>query len=402
MDDDPEWTCRIGGGGVSRTYTYSKPMAAGATLTGPTMPSLDYASVASTFDTDQDGTFFMEFSQNGGVDWDRQKPVDIAQLISSGSPHMLGIINDHYRIVVVNGSVAQTHLRISARFHRYQAPLLVSSPNQRISRTNDVILVRGTNDPFLDLSAGLFADRSSYHIEGINSDVGTASFEDVWEPGGAYPHPVAGTTDTIRIRAGGNVADTAAGLGARTVIVPVLDTNFEEQSVTLTTAGASASAASAINVMRVQPGAYVDDCGTAKGTNVGEIIIEHTSSGDQLADIQADAGKSKQTHVCVPKDHTAYWVDGEAEVEAGKPAQLEMRARPAADTAAAPFKATQLRHEVLAAEGVVPFRLRAYESFEEKTDIWWEAKASSGGGATQITVQYDLVFVKDFVVTVPQ
>ncbi len=379
-------------------YTYSTPLDADDDLLGPTIDARKFASVFVTIETDQDCTLQMQFSEDG-TNFDRVKQIDIDQTIGSGSVHGLGIVTHYFRVRVINGSTNQGALRIQQSFHESRSPFLVSSPNQTISRVNDVQLTRTTNDPYLDVSAGLFADRFTVHKFGDNSDVGTASFEDIWDAGGTYTWPTA--AETVRVRSGGNTNDTAAGTGAQKIIVQGLDTNFDPVEEEITLAGSSASSSTTATFRRVYR-AYVTDSGAYGGNNTGDILIENTSTNQLLADIQAGKGQTEMSMYTVPAGHKAYLRRVTMEVEASKPAEVRFWQRQNADDVTTPFTAPRIVHDTLALEGTENIEFAVFPEFPEKTDLWMDAIASSGGGATQVDIAYDLVVVKSLTPVTPQ
>ena len=63
------------------------------------------------------------------------------------------------------------------------------------------------------------------HKFGRNPDVDSAADEDVWDGGGLYSWPTAARLHDI---ASDDIADTAAGTGARTIRIYGLDANYDE------------------------------------------------------------------------------------------------------------------------------------------------------------------------------
>lgn len=102
----------------------------------------------------------------------------------------------------------------------------------------------------------------------VNSDVDTVS-ETIWEEEGIYVFPSAATIMTV---SSDSVNDTAAGTGARNVIISGLDTNYDEITETVILNGTTA--VSTINLfLRVQGnGLTVTDSGSLGG-NDGSIFI---------------------------------------------------------------------------------------------------------------------------------
>jgi len=107
--------------------------------------------------------------------------------------------------------------------------------------------------------------------------------------GGVWPTPTTSNATPLRIKAGGNANDTAAGSGAREITVIYLDTNLAVQTETLATAGASASSYTSGNVFRLLR-AYVSASGTYASASGGfshSASITLESSSEDWATIDA-------------------------------------------------------------------------------------------------------------------
>lgn len=203
---------------------------------------------------------------------------------------------------------------------------------------------------------------------------------DVWGHSSSRTFPQA--AETIRIASGGNAADTAAGNGAREVMVEILDENWQSQIVTLATAGASASAASVLTAIRVQR-AWVSASGVYGAANTGAITIENVTSGTVLAVIPAGEGVANQSHFTVPASHIAT-PRGFLVTIGGAAGSARMWARQNADDITAPFPSPSILARV---EGLISnTRCEAVgiPTQPPKTDIWWTGVASTG--TTNVTV----------------
>ena len=89
----------------------------------------------------------------------------------------------------------------------------------------------------LDVAAGNIAGVSGGRAFGYNASAGTTA-EMIWaESGTAYPWPTAATVCTV---SSANIADTAAGTGARTVRIVGLDAAFNEITEVVTLNGMTA------------------------------------------------------------------------------------------------------------------------------------------------------------------
>lgn len=372
------------------------PLGADEVYTGKVYDVAQYATLTIFVDSDQDGTLSMQFSADG-TNWDRRKVVPVDQNVGSGSVHTLETVSQYFRVVYTNGSTAQTHFRLQTLFHQYRSGFLTSSPNEVISRINDAQLIRVSNWVPLDFSRSLYADAFAIRVSGSNSDVGTASFEDVASTG-VINFPTA--AQTIRVAAGGNAADdNSAGAGARTVYVTGLDENYDPIADTLTLAGASASASTTNTYIRVNS-ASVLTSGTYHGSNTGDINIAQTTSGTVMATIPALLGRAQEARYTIRAGYTGYITRANIEIDSSKSAEVRGNAADGSITSA-PFGGATMVGRVLAGTGLNEFDLKTFPALPEKYDFWYEAKADSGG-ASQIVGTIDLILVRNVATTVPQ
>ena len=196
----------------------------------------------------------------------------------------------------------------------------------------------------------------------------------------------------VRARAGGNANDSAAGTGARTILVSGLDTNFNLISETITLTGASVSAQTTQSFRRVNF-AYVASTGVYRGSNTGEVVIENTS-GVLISDISAGAGQSNSSWFCVPSGYAYYVVGFNLTAASSKEVTVYVNIAEDADDVTTPFTGAKRRVSEYPSIGnnapftyTVPLRVRA------KTDIWVSGFTSST--TADISVEYVGVLIED-------
>jgi hypothetical protein len=115
-------------------------------------------------------------------------------------------------------------------------------------------------------------------IVGVNQDIPPVTSEPV-SLGGDYLRNF-GAGSAVRVKAGGNAADTLLGAGAQTVIVTGLSTvDGSYQTSTIDLAGAAASAATAESYKRVLSFEVATN-GTPFSANTGAITLETTAPAD--------------------------------------------------------------------------------------------------------------------------
>lgn len=136
----------------------------------------------------------------------------------------------------------------------------------------------------MDIARGLVPGCRSFFRFGRNTAIG-ATYTPV-SRSGHYRTPQAGSATTLRLKAGGNANDTAAGSGARQITLVGLDATGNVITETLATAGADASAATTKSFIRLTE-AYVSKSGTyasqSAGSQAGSITIENGAGGTDWA-----------------------------------------------------------------------------------------------------------------------
>ncbi len=122
-----------------------------------------------------------------------------------------------------------------------------------------------------------------------------------------------GAETTFRIKAGGHISDTAAGTGAQEVTIVVIDNAGHVRTEAVATAGASASAATTIEGIRLLD-AYVSASGSyptnpTQASHTEAITIENGAGGTDWGLIEDDltkTGKIEQGCFTVPTGYSFY------------------------------------------------------------------------------------------------
>lgn len=160
-----------------------------------------------------------------------------------------------------------------------------------------VVIVHDKNQAFVDDEKRLHVDplaKNFYHEvsdggianQSVVHKFGRANVGTTFAPlsfGGVYMTPQVGSETTLRIKAGGNAADDAAGVGAQEVTLIGLDNTGAEISESLATAGASASASTLSSFLRLYrwyvsgSGRYATVSPALLPSAVGNIVIENTA-----------------------------------------------------------------------------------------------------------------------------
>lgn len=213
------------------------------------------------------------------------------------------------------------------------------------------------------IAQGDIPGESIRRVFGRNTAVtGTAA---VCSLGGIYRTPQVSGATALRVKAGGNANDTAAGSGARSITLEGLDETGAFVSETVATAGASASTATDITFLRLLK-AYVEDSGTystvTTGSHAGNIVIEDSGGTENWATINVTNYPKGQTEIgayTVPLGYTAYVHHVDIIVNANKDLTALVMKREDILATSAPYTSPSIVY-VLGPLG---------ESIEQKSDV---------------------------------
>lgn len=249
----------------------------------------------------------------------------------------------------------------------------------------------GDQEFLTEVRQGKVAGYSMVHKYGRNGSVPDGTWEFVNRLG-FTGWPLSAPT-TVRIKAGGDAADTAAGAGAREVTVQGIDDSFNEVTEAIATAGASASSATSTSFWRVHR-AWVSAVGTYGVANTGAVAIENSGGGTDLIEIGGvGKGQSQFAAWTVPIAKTAYYLGAHVQVDTNKSANVRVYTRADIDVTVAPMKSKRLR-DFYAAKGNFCYAPKAPSLvIPAKTDFWFEA--SGDGAACAVTVEFELLVVAD-------
>jgi hypothetical protein len=251
----------------------------------------------------------------------------------------------------------------------------------------------GDKDFLVEVQKGNVAGHSMVHKFGRNDSIPNGS----WAHVSQTPFAVANfrtSASTVRVKAGGDAADTSGGAGARTVKVQGIDSAFAETTETITLAGALASSATTASFWRIHR-AWVDTTGAYGGTSTANIVVEDSGGAADLITIIAGEGQSQYAGFTIPTGKTGYLLSVHLAVDSNKTADFRMFTRQNIDTVSAPFIPKRLKKYWDGIEGSLLYRPRAPEAagLSGKTDIWFEAFGD--GAASEVSVDFELILVDD-------
>lgn len=229
------------------------------------------------------------------------------------------------------------------------------------------------------------------HKFGRNSNVPNGSFAFVTTLG-QTAHALSAAT-TVRIKAGGNAADDAGGLGAREITIQGIDSAFNEVTETITTAGALASAVTTKSWWRVHR-MWVSAIGTYGASNTGAITLENGTGGTDIIIIGTVEGQTEDAIWTCPIDKTAYLLSVHITIDSSRAADIKIFTRDDIDDVTAPMKARRIMKHF---DGLInPFVYKTLSPntvINGKADIWSEAQAS--GGNTAVSMDMEFLVIDD-------
>lgn len=261
-------------------------------------------------------------------------------------------------------------------------------------------LVLGTYKPtadfLIDVSRGRVPGHSIVHKFGRNTSVGT-TLVPICE-GGIYRTPQVGSATALRIKAGGNANDTAAGSGAREVTLIGLDETGTEVTETLATNGASASSATTTTFIRLYR-LFVSASGTyataTTGSHSGDIVIENSAGTEDWATISSGVWAASQSEIgaySVPLGKTAYVLSHAVNVDSSKNATVIFFQRQNILETSAPY--TAMREVYDFAPITELFHISPHSPlgpYPECTDIGFMGKINTG--TAEIDVDFEILLI---------
>ena len=231
--------------------------------------------------------------------------------------------------------------------------------------------------------------QSLVHKYGRNHALPNGSWAGINELQQAFPFLTAATT--LRVKAGGDAADTAAGLGAQTIFIQGIGDDGYLQSETITLAGASASSNTANSYWRIFR-AYVETVGTYGAANTGNIIIENSGGGTDLIQITAGEGQSQFGAYSVPKGKTVLLSSVITTLSGAKTADIRACYRLNFTTVTGAMSPTRVGayFEGLSGLNNITHHFAGWR-LPEFTDIWFDGNGAGAGVGCAINFEMILV-----------
>ena len=383
------------GQGIVGSNSTDAPLDNGETYTGSWQTVGPNPAVMFKVLADQSGTMSIDFSDESCT----SELNDLDYIFSANIPdvHRVSVSSPCFRITVTNNSGSnQTSMDLVTMMG---AMVNLTAPaNLSIQNDADAAIVRLRNDPY-ELIQNLVEGHTVIHKFGANEAIGTTYVPITY--GGIYRTPQVAAATTVRIKAG-DVLDTAAGTGAREITIVGLDENFIEQTVTLATAGTSASANTAVTFVRIYR-AYVSESGryalatSTGGSHEENVTIENSAGTEDWLTIPKSGFSFSQSEVSaytVPAGYTAFINTIIVSVDSTKTASVLGFTRADADDAAPPYQAARVFLELGAVSGeeeIIPNT--PFGPYSEKTDIVFMAKVPSS--TAEVDIDFEIILIEN-------
>ncbi len=385
--------------GIDDSNSTSVNLGISGVFTGEWKDVTLYSEIRVSYDADVNGVnCLLQFSPDAAtVERSISVPPQANTLQTNfGAVHTLNPILPYFRIVYTNGPVAQTAFNITTILSTTSGGGLISRATQIVNKFNDVSLQRIINSPEQDRNFGLTGYQSAKRVIGVHPSVPNTAFETIWigaDIGGApdAQYNFIQAAETVRVAAGGNAADDIAGAGARIITIKGLDENWIYTEEDISLAGASASAATTTTFIRINE-ILVKTVGTYIDANAGNIILEGVSSGNNLAYIGAEIGRSQQAVYSVPANKTVWVNKIELSVGQNDSATVRMFQNKNADDITVPFDSVKtIEWEITDYSGATEFELSTFLMFQEMSDIYFDAERETGSGSARVSVVFEFI-----------
>lgn len=362
------------------------PLASGATFTGPWIDVQHFTTITTATLADVAGTLYMEFANTGNqANADSSLRYDIAG--NTNEVHALKRTRRYFRVRYVNNGTDQTTFEIST--HYGTGGILSAPKNIVLGQDADAIATRDTSFE-QEIAQGLREGFTLVQKFGRNIDVDSGSVpEDVWEGGGTYTGFPLTDTETVDVFSS-SANDTAAGSGARTVLIEGLDASGAVQTEVITLNGTTAvtSSNTYFRVNRVQ----VETSGNSnQAFNAGTITVRHTTTtANVFAVVPVGTNRSQIGCYTIPVGKTGYLKRLDVEVSRAITANVK-----GAIWVRRTGESPQLQR-IFSLSQDDSFQKDPYGGlkYESLTDIAVRITASSANNV-EVTTNFDVVLVDD-------
>ncbi len=248
---------------------------------------------------------------------------------------------------------------------------------------------KGTQDFNIEMKLGHVTGYRTENKFGADLSVTNGQWDIVSSTSISGTFPSSGIT--VRIKSGGDIADTFNGAGARSITVVGLNEQAEEVSEIIVTSGSSASLPTETIFRRLYR-AFNTEVGTDVGANVGDIVIEKSDGTDDMLTILADEGQTQHCAYTIGADKRGLLRSVHVYVDGNKAADVRIFIRENYTDVSVPFTGKKLKlffPGVLVSDKYKPNAPDVV--LNEFTDIWAEARGTSQ--QTSVSVKLEILIV---------
>jgi hypothetical protein len=238
----------------------------------------------------------------------------------------------------------------------------------------------GTTDFYLEAARGNVDGVTTRGVVASRDNIGT-SFEDIWNGvATSMVYPTAAETWEI---VSSSVNDTSAGTGVRTVLINSLDDSYIPQSQIATLNGTTPVA---LTGTHYRPNGMIAITAGSLLTNDGTITLRVSGGGNERNVIIPGNGASTDAHITVPAGQTYHLL--QVVTILGKNFDGDVRTLFRGSSSDSPWVASG---DLPYYQAPFSLPIEARIGFPEKTDIKFQAKLSSSGGAAKQVAEYAVV-----------
>jgi len=282
--------------GLNSTTTL---LTAVSTYTGTWEDVSAYRSLTVAVKTDQDGTYFVQFSPDGtNLDSTLTRYYRKDQI---EAPHRFTVTRKYARVVFTNTSARdQTFLRLQTILG---AQTDLNAPvDSTLAQDFDAVVTRPT-DYHTEVALGRRQGATLWNKFGYNDDIDIGT-EVIASWGGTFT-PL--TTATTLIIVSSDANDTSGGTGCNSIFISGIDENRDEQFELVTLNGTTSviTATTWLGINRLS----MFLCGSGQ-VNAGQISIIATAGGSTMAAMPIGDGVTQQCIFHIPRNYqfTTQWL----------------------------------------------------------------------------------------------
>lgn len=364
-------------------------LGAGAEFTGEWVRLDNFVKILVTVNTDQVSAnlgLVAEFTADPTAD-----PVDVtsdARTVSFnvatglfGGTYVFNVPKSFYRIRYINGATAQSYFLVQSILKKIVDGEQITTPLSVIKTQQTSNAVRIVSDLKKDIAMGLVEYNKNFNVNGTRFQ-GVTDNETILTSITSETYQWPTSAQRVRVKAGGSTSDIVYGSGAKAVMVYGLDSNYDEISEVLYTAGASASAWTTKTFLRVNSVVTVAS-GSLK-TNAGLLVIENESDHFELSAMCPGFGRALSCVFTTSRQYSC--VISRIMFMADSDHSVTFRGY---------FRdyATGTNYIINAMPGLrgpVESTQQNYIKFNPRTDFWATAQRISGSGPAEVSIVYEL------------